>query len=149
MEPKRPAYERYAARSSNSFSELIDEDLRSRLASVGPRARKHVSEGHITATHIPSYEGLTTGALNQSQIRERYIQEMSTLPSTSAKGSNVKRMRVDESADDYGDTEDDEPDNSVPMVDNDKKIYHRPNSHRSVSSHTDDFEEADFLRPTR
>lgn len=147
MEPKRPKLEKLPARCSNSFSGLIDDDLRSRLASIGPRARKHVSEGHITATNIPSFEGLTAGSLNQKEIRDQYLQEVAALPVTSAGGISSKRMRYVDGTNEYGDTENDEPENDASMIDNDHKLYHKPNSHRPLSSRTDDFEEADILRP--
>lgn len=146
MDSKRVANQEpyVASRTGSSF--LVDDETRHRLASVGPRARKTVSDGHRTAgTKIPSYEGFTTGTLDQNSLREQYLAGLRARPVQTIDETAFKRLRNDDD-DEGGDTDNDEEMEPV-TTDNERKLFIRPNSFRSMSSQNDDFEDADFLKP--
>lgn len=149
MESKRQEIRGPSVNTRSGTARLVDDELLGRLASVGPRARKHVSDGHITpGTSIPSYQGFVNGTLNQEEIRQNYLASLQARPVHSIDEVALKRVRDEMEDDEGGDTDNDE-ETMAPSIDYNRKIYFRPNSHRSISSQHEDFEDAPFLHPQR
>lgn len=149
MHSKRQTLNPPAAPASNS-GPALDPYLHQQLATVGRRARKHVSDGHQTqGTSIPSYQGDTVGSLNPSAIKMQ-VANARPFHTTDETYSRLKRDRNALDADDGGDTDEDEPMEDLPNKPtsfSDLKAFYIPGGHRSHSQPTDDFEEAAFLQP--
>jgi len=155
MEPlaKRPAYNAAQTASASSSYSCVDDDLHRALTTVGPRARKQVSDGHLTRSNIPSFSGLTVGTLDQHELRQQHLTQFAARPTQSMGNFIEKRARLEDEDGEYGDTEDDEEvfsqNTTQPTASFEGQAHSSffPTGHRSRSTNMDDFEEANFLRP--
>lgn len=149
MQSKRQTFDPPTAPASNS-GPALDPKLFQQLATVGRRARKHVSDGHQThGTSIPSYQGDTIGSLEPAAIKAQ-VANARPYHTTGDVDSRLKRGREAFEDDDGGDTDEDEPMMGLPQKPtsfSDLKAFYIPGGHRSHSQPTDDFEEATFLQP--
>lgn len=160
MNSKRSAREDansgYSIQSTSSTSGLISSEIQSQLASLGPRIRKGVSDGHRTAgSNLPSFHNqYVIGPVDSSVIEARMAAARPYASMNDAVIPRQKRGRdafEDEADETYGDTEEDDPSGTpqrIGLARRANTAFFVPTGYRARSrTDADDFEEADFLRP--